>query len=105
MVQPLTFTSCKKSNVRRELLILSFSLERGFDGASDEAGNFFGRARRDRLICNLSTATQDHDAIGDSENVRHAVADQHDRNALVTQLSDKVENFGHLADRDGRRWL
>ena len=36
------------------------------------------------------------------EDVGHAVADQHDGDALVAQVADEVQHLGHLAHRDRR---
>ena len=57
---------------------------------------------RDRLVGDLAAAAHHHDAVADREDVRHAVADQDDRDALVAQAADQVEHLGDLAHRDRR---
>ena len=57
------------------------------------------------LSATLLAAPHDDDAVGDGEDVGHAVADQDDGDALVAQQADQVEHLGHLAHRDGGRRL
>src|SRR5471030_1916959 len=57
----------------------------GPDRAGDEAGHLLGRALRDRLVGDLVAAAQHDDAIGDGEDVGHAMADQEDGDAAVAQ--------------------
>ena len=64
-----------------------------------------GRALRDRLVGHLLAAPQHDDAVGDGEHVGHAVADQHDRDAVVAQAADQVQHLGDLAHADRRRRL
>jgi hypothetical protein len=56
-----------------------------FDGASDKAGNFFRRTRRDLLVGDFSAPPEYDDAVGDREDVGHAVADEHNDDALIAQ--------------------
>ena len=64
------------------------------------SGELFG----DALVGDLPAAAQHDDAVGDREDVGHAVADQHHRDALVAQAADEVQHLGDLphADRRGR---
>ena len=57
---------------------------------------------RDRLLGDLAAAAEHDDAVGDGEDVGHAVADQDDGDALVAQPADEVEDLGDLAHRDRR---
>ena len=57
------------------------------------------------LSATLRPRRMHDDAVGDREHVGHAVADQHDGDALVAQLADEVQHLGHLAHRDRRRRL
>ena len=56
------------------------------------------------LSATLRPRRMHHDAVADREHVRHAVADQHDRDARVAQPADQVQHLGHLPhpDRGGR---
>ena len=54
-----------------------------------------------QLVGDLAAAAHHHDAVADLEDVRHAVADQHDRDALRLHPADEVQHLGHLAHRDG----
>ncbi len=74
--------------------------------SGDQARDLLGTRLCYRLLGHLarragSTATRS--ATG--EDVRHAVADQHDRDALVAQAPDEIEDLDHLANRDRRRGL
>src|SRR5687768_12915733 len=48
------------------------------NGSGDQARDLLGRGLGDRLVGDLVAASQDADPIGHGENVRHAMADQHD---------------------------
>ena len=71
------------------------------DRAGDETGHFLGRTRGYAFVGDLAATPHDDDGVGDGENVRHAVADQHHGDALVAQLPDVVEHLGHLPHRNG----
>ena len=68
--------------------------------AGDQAGDFLGRSRLDRLVGDLVAAAHDDDAVADLEDVGHAVADQHDRHALLLQALDQAEHLLDLPHRD-----
>src|SRR5262249_12418865 len=70
------------------------------DSSRDQAGALLGARGGDGFLRDLAAAAQHEDAIGYGEDVRHAVADQHDRDAPVAQPTDKVEHLGDLAHRD-----
>src|SRR5688500_6375669 len=55
----------------------------GMDRSRDQAGDLLGTRFGDRLLRNLSAAAEHEDAVGDGEDVGHAMADQHDGDALV----------------------
>ena len=55
-----------------------------------------------RLSATLVAAPQHDDAVGDREDVGHAVADQDDGEPLPPQFADEIENLRHLADGDRR---
>src|ERR1700748_1666766 len=76
-----------------------------FDRASDQSGHFLWRSRCDGLVGDLASAAQDDDAVGEREHVRHAMADQDDRQALLAQTPDQVEHFRDLSHADGGRGL
>src|SRR5713226_10067564 len=74
----------------------------GFDrpGASgcmnrsrDQACDFLGARGGDGFFRHLAAAAEHEDAIGHGEDVGHAVADQHDGDALVAQPADEVEHL------------
>jgi hypothetical protein len=46
------------------------------------------------------SSSQHRDAVAHREHVGHAVADQDDRDPLIAQAPDQVENLGDLADAD-----
>jgi hypothetical protein len=50
-------------------------------------------------------APQHDDAVGDAEDIGHAVADQQHRHALLAQPPQKVEHLRHLPHADRRRRL
>src|SRR5262245_21146687 len=75
------------------------------DRACDQPGHLFGAGHGDRLVGDLGTAAQHDDAIGHREHVRHAVADQHDGDALIAQPAYQAQHFGHLPHGDRRRRL
>ena len=58
-----------------------------------------------RLVGDLGAAPQHDDAVADGEHVGHAVADQHDRDALRLEAPDQFQHLGHLPHRDRRRRL
>jgi hypothetical protein len=66
------------------------------DCASDQSGDFLERACRNRLVGDFSAPAQDNDAIRHAEDILHAVADEDDRNALVAQQADQIEDLGDL---------
>src|SRR5215471_14016782 len=70
------------------------------DRSRDQAGDLLGARGGDGFLRHLAAAAQHEDAIGYGEDVGHAVADQHDRDALVAQPADDVEHVGDLAHRD-----
>src|SRR6266850_4237100 len=73
-----------------------------FDGPGDQSRHFLRRTGGDVLVGDLATAAQYHDAIGNAEYIRHAMADEHDRDAAIAQLSHQVEDLGDLPHRNGR---
>src|SRR5262245_23276252 len=77
----------------------------GTDRSCDQAGDFLRRGIGGVLVRNLAAAPQNDDAVGDREYVRHAVADEDDRDALRLQAPDEPQHFGDLPHRDRRRWL
>src|SRR5579863_4209077 len=77
----------------------------GGDGAGDEAGHFFGRGRFGPLVGDLLSSPYDDHPMGDRKHVRHAVADENDRDAVFGQAFDEVEHLRHLPDADRCRRL
>src|SRR5258708_1395904 len=70
------------------------------DRPGDEPGYFLRTRLLDRLLGHLAAAAQHQHAVAHGEDVGHAVADQHDGDALVAQASDEVEHLPHLPHRD-----
>src|SRR4029077_3543831 len=54
------------------------------DRAGDEPRALFGAGGGHRLVGDLGAAAQHDDAIGHREHIRHAVADEHDGDALLS---------------------
>src|SRR5262245_32839546 len=77
----------------------------GVDGARDEPGDLFGRARGDGLVRHLLSPPQHDDPVGHGKDVRHAVADEDDGDTVVAQPTDEVEDLGDLPHADGSRRL
>src|SRR5262245_33993850 len=71
----------------------------GADGARDEPGHLFGARGGNGLVGHLGPAAQHDDPVGDREHVRHTVADEHHRDALIAQPADQVQHLGDLAHR------
>src|ERR1700722_48104 len=76
-------------------------LQCALDRASNQTGDFLRRTGGDGLVSDLPTPPQHHDPIGDGEDIRHAMADQDDGDALVAQSRDQVQALGDLPYRDG----
>ena len=51
-----------------------------------------------RELRHASSETENLDAVGDREHLRHVVADENDRDALVANLPDQVEHASGLHD-------
>src|SRR5687768_12948452 len=77
----------------------------GTDRSRDETGHFLGRGVLDRLVGHLGAAAHDDDPVGDGEDVRHAVADEDDRYALLLEPPDQRQHLFDLAHADRRRRL
>src|SRR5947199_6617580 len=54
---------------------------RGMDRTGDQAGHLFRGTGGDALVGHLAAAPHDDDAVAHLEHVRHAVRDQHHRDA------------------------
>src|SRR6478672_10382641 len=72
----------------------------GMDRTGDQTGDLLGTGFGDRLFRHLAAAAQHQHPVGDREYVWHAMADQDDGDALVTQPADQIEHLGNLAHRD-----
>src|SRR5215475_3035954 len=69
------------------------AMSRGIDRSRDQAGDFLGTGPRDRLFRDPDATAQHQHAVGDGEDVRHAMADQNDGDTIGAQAADQVQDL------------
>src|SRR5688572_9504901 len=75
------------------------------DGSRQKSGDFLRGRLGGCLVGDLGAAPENNDAVGNRENIGHAMTDQQDRHALASQTADEFQDFSHLAHRYRRRRL